>query len=140
MVPTILFVPGFWEGPSVFHRVSSILASDGFGTETAELRSTGNISPGNATMKDDIGAIREHLMQIVARGEDVLLVLHSAGGFLGSEAMQGLDAKGRLKRGEEGGVKGIVFLTAGILPEGVKHQPVPFAYIEVSGYMHSECP
>lgn len=44
-------------------------------------------------MKIDIAAIRAHIETIFAREEDVLLALHSADGYLGSEAMQGLDKK-----------------------------------------------
>lgn len=83
MAPTILFVPG----PTVFSVVSSLLTKDGFRTETAVLPSTGTTSPGNPGMKDDIAAGRKHLQSVVSREEDVVLVLHSAGGFLGSEAM-----------------------------------------------------
>jgi Alpha/beta hydrolase family len=132
MASTILFVPGLWEGPSVFDSLSSLLAADGFNTEVASLPSTGTISPGNPTMKDDIAAIRQRLVPLVSRGDNVLLVLHSAGGFLGSEAMQGLDVKQRRERGEKGGVVGIVFLTAGLIPEGFPHQTPPFWVIEVS--------
>ncbi|OKL62293.1 hypothetical protein UA08_02305 [Talaromyces atroroseus] len=130
MAPTILLVPGLWEGPSVFDSLSSLLAADGFNTEAASLPSTGSTSPGNPTMKDDIDAIRQHIVSLVSRGDDVLLVLHSASGFLGSEAMQGLDMKRRQERGESGGVVGIVFLTAGLIPEGLAHQTPPFFVVE----------
>lgn len=131
MAPTILFVPGFWEGPTVFNAVSSLLTADGYKTETAVLPSTGTTSPGNPGMKDDIAAIRTHLQDLVSQGEDVVLVLHSAGGFLGSEAMEGLSKK-KDRQGEKGGVLGIVFLSGAVFPEGYEHQPLPFAVVDVS--------
>ncbi|KAJ5884360.1 hypothetical protein N7504_011932 [Penicillium tannophilum] len=127
MAPTVLFVPGLWEGPTVFEKVVSLLKTSEISAEVATLRSTGTTSPGNPGMKDDIAAIRVHINTMLARGEDVLLVLHSAGGFLGSEAMQGLDKR---IRGEEPGVVGIVFLAAAVFPEGYQHQPLPFAVVE----------
>lgn len=132
MAPTILFVPGFWEGPTVFGAVTSLLATDGFKTETAVLPSTGTTSPGNPGMKDDIAAVRKHLQGLISQGEDVVLVLHSAGGFLGSEAMEGLSKK--MRDGEKGGVIGIVFLSGAVFPEGYEHQPLPFAVIDVRSF------
>ncbi|OJJ43591.1 hypothetical protein ASPZODRAFT_136041 [Penicilliopsis zonata CBS 506.65] len=129
-MPSILIVPGFWEGPTVFSAVSSLLQSQGYTVETAVLPSTGTVSPGNPTMGDDILSIRTHIERLVVAGEDVLLVLHSAGGFLGSEAMQGLDRKTRHAAGETGGVVGIVFLAAAVFPQGYTHQPLPFAVVE----------
>ncbi|KAE8394363.1 hypothetical protein ETB97_007211 [Aspergillus alliaceus] len=130
MTPTILFVPGIWEGPSVFDRISSLLTADGFNVETAALPSTGTISPGNPSMKDDIAAVHQHLKKIVERDQEVLLVLHSAGGFIGSEAMEGLDKNAREKQGRKGGVIGIVFIAGAVVPEGYVHQPLPFAVYE----------
>lgn len=136
MAPTILFVPGLWEGPTVFNAVSSLLTAAGFKTETAVLPSTGATSPGNPGMKDDIASIRNHLQGLVSEGEeDVVLVLHSAGGFLGSEAMQGLSKKDRLEG--KGGVIGIVFLAGAVFPEGYEHQPLPFAVVDVCFFFFS---
>lgn len=129
MAPTILFVPGFWEGPKVFTPVCDLLKADGFKTEVCTLPSTGTTSPGNPAMTDDIAAVRDHLTSIVHRGEEVILVLHSAGGFLGSTAMEGLSKSAV----GQGGVVKIVFLAAAVFPEGHEHEDLPFAVVEV-GY------
>lgn len=84
-------------------------------------------------MQDDILGIRADLEPIVARGEEVVLVLHSAAGFLGSAACEGLVAKHRRERGEKGGVVGIVFTTAGILGVGQPHPSMAaFTIIDAS--------
>ncbi|KAI4104015.1 MAG: hypothetical protein L6R37_003497 [Teloschistes peruensis] len=64
---------------------------------------------------------------VIAEGVQVVLVAHSGGGFLGSNAIEGLSAKARTESGLNGVVVGIVFLTAALFPEGFKHQPLPFA-------------
>ncbi|GLA04160.1 hypothetical protein AnigIFM60653_004204 [Aspergillus niger] len=135
MAPTILFVPGFWEGPKVFSPVCDLLQAAGFKTDVCTLPSTGTISPGNPTMADDITAVRGHLTRIVQRGEEVILVLHSAGGFLGSAAMEGLSKSAV----GQGGVVKIVFLTAAVFPEGHEHEDMPFAVVE-GGAMHCAKP
>ncbi|GLA63415.1 hypothetical protein AtubIFM54640_004562 [Aspergillus tubingensis] len=126
MAPTILFVPGFWEGPKVFTPVCDLLQADGFRTEVCTLPSTGTTSPGNPAMTDDIAAVRDHLTSIVQRGEEVILVLHSAGGFLGSAAMEGLSKSAV----GQGGLVKIVFLAAAVFPEGHEHEDLPFAVVE----------
>jgi len=130
MAPTILFVPGWWVGTTPFAHVSSLLQSQGYATETAVLPSTGTVSPGNPRMEDDIAAVRATVEKVIGDGHDVLLVLHSAGGFLGSNAIEGLSAKARSEKGLKGGVVKIVFLAGAVFPEGFKHGPLPFAIAE----------
>ncbi|KAK0507076.1 hypothetical protein JMJ35_010534 [Cladonia borealis] len=71
MAPTILFVPGFWEGSAPFSDVASLLQAQGYPTEIATLRSTGTALPGNPSMKDDIDAIRSTVGKIVDKGQHV---------------------------------------------------------------------
>ena len=87
-------------------------------------------------MRDDIAAIRSTIADLVDQGKDVMLVLHSAGGFLGSNAAEGLDVQTRQKTGLKGGVAKIVFLTGAVFPEGFKHVPLPFFTYDVG----STCP
>lgn len=93
------------------------------------------MSPGNPGMKDDIAAIRSTISDMVDAGEDIVLVLHSAGGFLGSEAANGLDVKTRQEAGLKGGVSKIVFLAGAVWPEGFKHGPLPFFTYDVGVHL-----
>ena len=126
MPPTILFVPGFWEGPAPFAHVSSLLQSEGYSTQVTALPSTGTLSPGNPNMRDDIAAVRSVVEKLVDADKEVVMVLHSAGGFLGSNAIDSLGAKARAEKGFKGGVIKLVFLAGAIFPEGFKHSPLPF--------------
>ena len=83
-------------------------------------------------MLDDIATIRETIEKHSGLGQELLLVLHSAGGFLGSAAMDGFALNARKEKGLKGGVAGIFFLAAGIAPEGFKHQPLPFFEYDVT--------
>ena len=131
MPPTVLFVPGFWVGTSPFAQVTSLLQSQGVPTQIVALPSTGSTSPGNPTMLDDIAAIRSAAEKLVEAEKDVVLVLHSGGGFLGSNAIEGLTVKARSNKGLKGGIVQIVFLSGAVFPEGFKHGPLPFAVVEV---------
>ena len=83
-------------------------------------------------MKDDIVAIRSTVTNLVDKGQHVVLVVHSAGGFLGSNAIEGLGLKARQEKQLLGGVSKIVFLAGAIFPEGFKHAPLPFFTYDVS--------
>ncbi|RAK95952.1 alpha/beta hydrolase [Aspergillus ibericus CBS 121593] len=134
MAPTILIVPGFWEGTQVFQPLISLLESASLKTAIAPLRSTGTTSPGNPTMADDIAAVRAVLAAHVSeQNEEVILVLHSAGGFIGSAALEGLSRTARQQQGLAGGVVKIVFVSGAVFPEGFEHQPLPFAVVQDGG-------
>lgn len=131
MAPTILFVPGFWVGSAPFLHVASTLQAEGHQTEIATLPSTGTVSPGNPNMYDDIAAIRSIIIKLVEKGQHIVLVLHSAGGFLGSNAIEGLSLKARQEKELPGGVSKIVFVAGAVFPEGGKHAPLPFFTYDV---------
>lgn len=132
-LPHILLIPGFWEGPSVYDSVISSLQAHGYTAQAIPLSSTGHASPGNPSMKDDVAFIRAVIAPLVEEeGKEVLLVLHSAGGFLGSMAIEGLSRKEREATGKQGGVVKIVFLSGAIWKEGYKHGPLPFFDYQVS--------
>lgn len=130
--PIIFLVPGLWEGSMVYAQVRTLLESAGYKTQAAALASTGKLSPGNPSMEDDITSLHAAIAAVIQEDQEVLLVLHSAGGFIGSEAMQGLDVKHRKEAGLKGGVVGIVFLAAGIGRVGYTHVNLPFMDFEVS--------
>ena len=135
MAPTIVFVPGFWEGTEPFARVISLLQSQGYPTHIIELPSTGTVSPGNPGMHDDIAAIRSTVTKLVETGEAVVLVPHSAGGFLASNAIEGLGIQARRENSLKGGVSKIVFLAGAVFPEGFKHGPLPFFAYDVCFFL-----
>ena len=137
MAPTILIVPGFWEGSAPFLHVASLLQAEGYPTEIATLPSTGTVSPGNPNMYDDIAAVRSTVIKLVEKGQHIVLVLHSAGGFIGSNAMEGLSLKARQEKELPGGVSKIVFVAGAVFPEGYKHTPLPFFTYDVRYYPNS---
>ena len=130
---SIVLVPGFWEGPSVYTPVLELLRQDSdYSVIVGVLPSTGVPSPGNPTLADDTTTIRCLIESQINGDKDVVLVLHSAGGYIGCNAIQGLTAKERTGRGLKGGVKRIVFLCAGIFEKGSTTGFMPFFDIKVS--------
>ncbi|KAL8830818.1 MAG: hypothetical protein Q9191_001216 [Dirinaria sp. TL-2023a] len=69
---------------------------------------------------DEVIAIREVIASKLDRKEeqqDVVLVLHSYGGWPGSRAVKGLDKATRLQNGHFNGIIEVVFIAAFLLPE-----------------------
>lgn len=132
--PTIVFVPGLWEGPAVFSSLANTLSTPphAYPIHLITLPNTGKVSPANLTLQGDVRGIRAQMEPLVEAGKEIILVMHSAGGFLGSNAIEGWSAEGRRKEGKQGGVKKLVFLAAGILPEGAVHEDPPFFEKDVS--------
>ena len=132
MTPTILLVHGFWEGPDVYAEITSQLAQQDLRTHAVTLPSLGKESPGNPGMKDDIAHIRKEVTILADEGKEIVMVLDSGAGFLGSNAVEGLSLASREANNQSGGVSKIVFISAAVFPEGFTHGPLPFSVFEVS--------
>lgn len=132
MKPALFIVPGIYEGLQPFNPLKEFLASRGHDhVFITRLPSTGTFSSSDGScidMNDDTASIATDLAEFVHECGDreIVMLCHSAGGFLGSSAVKGLTRRERRDGGEKGGVVGMVFLTAGLLPEGVKHKTLPF--------------
>ncbi|EXJ60461.1 hypothetical protein A1O7_04614 [Cladophialophora yegresii CBS 114405] len=129
--PVIVFVPGAWHDPNGFHLVTAELQAAGYETRGVDLASVGAQTP----LKDfwpDVEAIRQVLKPLADGGKDVVVVVHSYGGVIGCEAVQGFVKSEREKEGKKGGVSHIYFCCAFALPEGVSlmdalnNQPLPW--------------
>ncbi|KAF4495002.1 hypothetical protein FAGAP_8828 [Fusarium agapanthi] len=128
MAPIIFIVPGFYEGPTVFQPLANSLNGQGFKTAITTISSTGKTLPNSPTMDDDIANISKDLTLVVEQAgeEGIVAVMHSAGGFIGSAALKGLTFKARQDAEKSGGAKKIIFITAGITPEGFEEGPMEF--------------
>ena len=141
-LPHLVLVPGLWEGGFVFERMIPLLDEKKYATSIAILASTGVPSaPAPAkspSMYDDEDAIHAVIEPLVDSGKEVLVVAHSAGGYLGAGATEGLCKPKRQELGKPGGVIGFVFLCAGIAPLGYQHIPErPFCDYQVSFFWQS---
>lgn len=89
--PTLILVPGAWHnGAIIFNKVISVLSKQQYKCIPIALPSitpTGNPS---ITYIDDITAVRNAIEAETTQGRDVVLVVHSYGGHVGSSAMKGL--------------------------------------------------
>lgn len=109
--PTVLFVRGSWHCPQHFDRVRSVFEAADYPTEYPTQVSTGvKTSDNDAWLSSDAKVVKETASKLV--------VMHSYGGVIGSEAIhEGLGKKAREAKGEKSGVTDLVYLSAFVLPE-----------------------
>lgn len=109
--PTILLVPGSFAAGNVYAPLVSLFRAQGFSALAAQLPSSQKRYPlPPATLQDDAAHVRGIVEQLLAEEESrqVVVVAHSYGGTVATEAFEGLGTHGEGK----GGVRRLVFLTA----------------------------
>jgi pimeloyl-ACP methyl ester carboxylesterase len=113
--PTIIIVHGAFHTPEFFTDLSSRLVSS-YQVIAPALPST-STTPALPNFDQDVQTVREVIRHVVeAEGEDCLLVMHSYGGVVGTEAVKGLEYRGNVGVGR--GVVGLVYIAALLLQEG----------------------
>ena len=73
---------------------------------------------------------------LIDQGKQVIMMLHSAGGFLGAMAIRGLSCEARKKEGKDGGVVKLVFLAGAVWKERHHQGPLPIFGYQVSEAEH----
>ena len=126
--PTILLVGGAWHTADYLKPLAAALEAAGYPTITLALPSVG-ASPSKLDFGDDVALVRSKAMDLAAEGKDTVAVLHSFGGVVGTEALQGLGKRASSKEGT-GVVRGLVYI-ASMLP---KKGDSADAHVESVGY------
>ncbi|KAH8659749.1 Alpha/beta hydrolase fold-1 [Ilyonectria robusta] len=115
--PTIVFAPGAWHTPDCFDVVRDALHVRGWSTEAVSYPSVA-AEPPTKGLADDAVAVRAALQRLADEGTTIVLVVHSYGGLVGANAVEGLGYKQRAKQGQSGGVIMFVYLAAFVTPLG----------------------
>ncbi|KAI6756004.1 hypothetical protein HG530_011740 [Fusarium avenaceum] len=115
--PTIVFAPGAWHTADCFDTVRSALHARDWPTETVDYPSVG-AEPPSKGVADDVAVLRATLERLADAGKKMVLVMHSYGGLVGANAVEGLGFKQRSQQGKDGGVIILVYLSAFVIPRG----------------------
>jgi Alpha/beta hydrolase family len=121
--PTIIFVQGSFQIPLVYSKLVKGLQSNGYSVVSPALPScTGTDAPDfpSRTLVDDAMAVRRELERLIkVESKKVVVVMHSYGGLVGSEAIpEDLSYSRRQSQGQSGGVIHLYYYSAFILPKG----------------------
>ncbi|KAH8432797.1 alpha/beta hydrolase [Aspergillus melleus] len=117
---TIVLVPGAWITPSFYQPFSDALTSAGFPVHHASYPSLSPTDPSVADCETDTEAIAKTLRFLVEEeGKDVAVLMHSYAGMPGAAAATGLSKSQRSQHGKPGGIVGLIFIGAFVVPEGL---------------------
>jgi pimeloyl-ACP methyl ester carboxylesterase len=115
--PIIVLAPGAWHTPDCFDITREQLHQRGWETEAVAYPSVG-AEPPTKGLADDAAALRSTLERLADDGKEIVLVVHSYGGVVGQNAVEGLGRKQRQAVGKEGGVVVFIYLAAFVVPKG----------------------
>lgn len=111
--PTILIVTASFSPASFYHSFLADLESLGFEAHVRDLPSADRRPPSPAaTLADDAQYVHHIINRLCAEGKDVVVVAHSYGGCVATEAIKGLTEK----QEGRGKVLSVVYLTA-LMPQ-----------------------
>lgn len=117
--PVIVLVPGAWLTPIQYQGLVAVLDISGYRTVIQQLPSVNSIYPDAHTVATDTTFVRDHLLLPEIRaGREVVLLMHSYGGFPGPVAANGLSKQELSTQGKPGGIIGMIMLSAFIALEG----------------------
>ncbi|KAH8881127.1 alpha beta-hydrolase [Thozetella sp. PMI_491] len=116
--PTILMVHGSWHPPEFYKTQLDLIETHDFPTACPRQPSVGALPP--IGLMEDAQAIQHQLKELIeVEGKDVIVVGHSYGGVVTSQAVDPtFGKKARTEQGKPGGVIHLLFVTAWIVPLG----------------------
>jgi pimeloyl-ACP methyl ester carboxylesterase len=136
--PTILVVGGGWHLPRSYTKLTKQLKAMGYEVHVPTLPSMNSSRPPIKDLQDDTDQIRSIAEGLVNEGRDVVVLMHSYGGQVGTNALYGLGQEQRKKAQQSGGIVSLIYMTAYAVQEGkamidgVKHfgheQLMPLAF------------
>ncbi|KAF3407463.1 hypothetical protein DPV78_001206 [Talaromyces pinophilus] len=117
--PTIVIIHGGWHVPESYEKLILALRNADYEVHCPRLPTTNLSQPPNADLYTDSDLVRTYVSSLVQAGRTVVVLLHSYGGQVGSNALVGLGQETRTKEGLSGGVSHLIYLSGFALSEGV---------------------
>lgn len=133
--PCVVLVHGSWHQPRHWEPISERLGAAGYDVVAVDLPSCSGVAMDDAAVQD-ITAIRKAIENFTAAGRDVVVVMHSYGGFVGSEAIgEYMEARNAEEAATastgtaspRGKIVHLVYVAAMILERGVSTATEPFS-------------
>lgn len=115
--PTILWVNGSFSPASFYTTVAEKVRSRGYEIVLDTLPSSARAPPEQpATLAEDAAHFHDIAEKLADQGKEIVMVMHSYGGVVGSECSKGLSKPERREAGKPGGIVRLVYFTC-VVPE-----------------------
>ncbi|KAK7921632.1 hypothetical protein PG985_009654 [Apiospora marii] len=113
---SVVIVPGAWTAPAAFHKLVGILDAKGFVVYVPALPTNNGHRPPDSSFDDDVQVVRQVVQRLVKdERKEVIVLMHSYGGVVGTTALRGLTRKDREAQGLPGGVVHLLYAAAFLL-------------------------
>lgn len=118
--PTIVLVHGGWHTPPLYDKFVTRLRNAGYEVHVPSLVTMNGSRPPNADLYTDSALIRSYVESLAEAGRKIVVLMHSYGGQVGTNALAGLGLETRQKEKgvNAGGITRLVYITAFALDEG----------------------
>ncbi|KAF7670894.1 hypothetical protein GT037_011022 [Alternaria burnsii] len=116
--PVVLIIPGGWHKPQSYIKLHDALAYVGFRVSIPELPSTNGSRPPNSDLATDTAHVRATVEELIKQGDEVIALMHSYGGQVGTNALSSFSIASRQRAGLKGGVKDLIYMSACAVSEG----------------------
>jgi pimeloyl-ACP methyl ester carboxylesterase len=116
--PTILIIHGAWHHPAYFKDLNQQLQDHGYGVACPHLPTCSNDVPPKKLFKDDVAIVRDIATSLADDGKEIVVLMHSYGGMVGTDALYDMSVSSRAEAGLKGGVKRLVYMCAFIPQKG----------------------
>jgi hypothetical protein len=117
--PTILILHGAWHHPVHWAKQISLLQSNSYEV-LCPVQPSYNAQPAITTLQDDAAFIKAVLSKLInEEGKEVIVVMHSFGGMVGTESItEDMSKNNRAREGKKGGVVKLLYICAFLLHKG----------------------
>ena len=116
--PAIVLVHGAWHVPERYSDFIQHLQHAGFEVLCPRLPTCDEAKRLTADMFADAQAVRDQVVSLIDKSREVIMLLHSYGGAVGTEAVKGLSGSERATRGLKGGVVHLIYMCGLMLQVG----------------------
>ena len=116
--PVIVLVHGAWHTPAHYRELIEQLRKAGFQVFCPLLPTCDDEKRLDSDLSTDAECIRSQVISLIDQARDVIMLLHSYGGAVGTEAIEGLSARERAAKGYSGSVVRLIYMCAFMLQPG----------------------
>ena len=134
--PALILVHGAWHVPEHYYDFIQSLQNAGYEVFCPRLPTCDQSKRSNTNFLSDTSVVRSQILSLIDDSRDIVMVLHSYGGAVGSEAVQNLSANERATRGLKGGVVRLVYM-CGFMLQPEKALELPASLVLSSTFSNS---
>jgi len=117
--PTLFLIHGGGHGdPIFFQKFQTELDEAGIPSEGGTQPSNGGFPPPGRALYDDAEYWHTKIERLADEGKDIVVLMHSLAGIIGTEAVNGLAKTERASKGLPGGVVHLVYIGSYLPDDG----------------------